>query len=83
MAAAGLTALGRIEGLDSLAASIDDDAYVRGSEPPISVGQFAAATLKRYTGQADIADVQAWQAWLDANRDGLTFDPEQQLWTLP
>ena len=52
IAAAGLTALGRLEGLDALTGSIDVDADLRGSHPPLTVAQFAAATLSRYTGAA-------------------------------
>lgn len=93
MAAAGLTSLGRLEGLDALVGSIDVDAGLRGSHPPLTVAQFAAATLSRYTG-ASVADVAtgtpeertatatAWRSWLRDNRDRLSYDVEHQQWVV-
>lgn len=48
LAAAAFVAAGRTEGTAVLSALLDDSSIVRGSEPPISIGEFAAQTLDRY-----------------------------------
>jgi hypothetical protein len=85
MAAAGAAAFGRVEGLDALAQMLPVDVEIKGSEPPLAVSTFAAATLARFTGQAlDRTASQAdWLSWLQANRDQLIFDPEERTWALP
>jgi hypothetical protein len=93
LAAAGLTSLGRLEGLDALVDSITVDAGLRGSLPPLTVSQFAAATLSRYTDAAvddagtstpeeRTAAAAAWSSWLVDNRDRLSFDREQLMWAV-
>jgi hypothetical protein len=93
IAAAGLTSLGRLEGLDALVGSIDVDAGLSGSRPSLTVAQFAAATLSRYTGAAvanaatstpeeRTATSGAWSSWLRDNRDRMSFNAELQVWAV-
>ena len=51
LAAASFVAAGRPEGGTALAALMGETALLRGSEPPISVGEFATATLERYAAR--------------------------------
>ena len=91
IAGAGLASLGRVEGLDALAALVAVDAGLRGSLPPVSVSAFAAATLAGVTDGAvgevststseDRTDsAAAWRSWLDGTRSRLSFDADQRLW---
>jgi hypothetical protein len=48
LAAAAFVAAGRTEGTAVLTALLDDSSIVRGSEPPISIGEVARQTLHRY-----------------------------------
>ena len=93
LAAAGLTSLGRLEGLDALVDLITVDAGLRGSLPPLTVPEFAAATLSRYTDAAvgdaatstteeRTAAAAGWSSWLQDNRDRLLFDGERQMWAV-
>ena len=93
LAAAGLTSLGQLEGLDALIGSITVDAGLRGSRPPLTVSEFAGATLSRYTDAAvgdgatgtpeeRTAAAAAWSSWLAGNRDRLSFDAERQMWAV-
>lgn len=51
LAAAAFVAAGRPEGATALDALIGETALLRGSEPPISVGEFATVTLERYAAR--------------------------------
>jgi hypothetical protein len=93
LAAAGLTALGRPEGLDGLVTSITSPDLLRGSHPPATVAQFAAVSLSRYAPDAvpstpvgapdeRTALAAAWAEWLQRNRGSLAFDAEQRVWSV-
>ena len=91
MAAAGLTAAGKLEGLDALVGLLGAAGAMDGAEPPDSVWAVAADVLERYThagvgppGAGDeaarTASAAAWSAWLAAKRDHLRFDAPNALW---
>lgn len=93
LAAAGLVSLGRAEGFDVLAASITSEAGIRAAHPPLTVAQFAAASLSRYTGNAvprgptgtpeeRTALAAAWTSWLADHRGRLVFDAAERLWSV-
>jgi hypothetical protein len=93
LAAATLVGFGDAAGLDPIRQALDADDFMSGAEPPLTLREFALETLARYVTGSDVPDPQsfaddssavtAWQAWLDANRAQLHFDPDQGVWTVP
>ena len=82
MAAATLASWGEADAVPVLVELTDDDGLLMGSEPPTSVGAFAAETLGRFVRGPDVAPgtdpaavKAAWQAWMAASSGRLVFDP--------
>ncbi|MGB8858620.1 MAG: hypothetical protein WCC60_05160 [Ilumatobacteraceae bacterium] len=93
MAATGLLARGRPEGFEPLIELLVDDS-LRPGQPPSEVWRDAVMALVRYTAISELGPPfdattqqraeakERWQAWLDGNRDRLTFDEAESLWVV-
>jgi hypothetical protein len=88
LAAAGALSFGERSAAPVLVALLDDADQLAGSEPPLTIGQFAASTLARYIDAPEIpADaappdlVTPWTEWLAGPGAAITFDPESGRWT--
>lgn len=92
LAAAGTVTEGGKDGFPVLIDMLGHAEFLRGSEPPLALWQFAALTLVRVTGDASRgpstgasayqarAAQQRWQAWWAANQAKLTWNKSEQLW---
>lgn len=90
MAAAALLAWGRREAADALVALLSSEGGIRGSEPPLTISAFAAATLDRFVDGPTIAAgatreerTAAWSTWLGANGASMQFDLDAARWDVP
>lgn len=90
IAASGLLARGVRGAAEALAELASSDAPLRGSEPPMAVGDFAAATLARFVAGPSVAGgasrtdaAAAWSAWLAQHGSALAYDAEAVRWSAP
>ena len=90
MAATTLLAWGRLEAVRVAIDLIPEQGNVRGSEPPLSLSDFARGALDREIQDPPIgldaapADAAAaWTTWIAANEAALRFDPATGLWSVP
>lgn len=92
MAAAGSVTNGDAAGFPVLVDLLGHAAIMRGSEPPEALWQFAAVSLVRVTGIANLGPASdagpaqltaarhRWRVWWSAHRSTLHWDAGQQLW---
>jgi hypothetical protein len=97
MAAAILLSLGDDSAVAVVREALATDTLLTGSEPPISIRQYAVNTLARYVTGSDVpqspdeiaeeddgtAAAGDWQEWLSANGDSLVFDQSSATWAVP
>jgi hypothetical protein len=90
MAAAALLARGVKEGAEPLVALAGSDEPLRGSKPPVIVGDFAAGSLARFIDGPNVASgasradaAATWSAWLTQNGSAMAYDPASARWSAP
>jgi hypothetical protein len=94
MAAAALVGLGDRAGLPVISASLAETDPVRGSDPPVAIGDFAAYLLGRYVVAPDAPPLPAtaddaaaypgdWATWLADHQGALRFDQGSHTWNTP
>ena len=94
MAGASLLAFGDAAGFAAIEAALDDGGGLAGSEPPLTITEFAVGTLARYViandvpaGPASPDELDAvrsgWIAWLGAHGTTLAFDDADGTWSGP
>jgi hypothetical protein len=75
-AAGSLVARGVIEALPVLIDSLELEADMPYSEPPLPAAEHARTTLEHYTGQT-FADAAGWRAWWEQVGGDLTWDGQR------
>ena len=88
LADGGLVTFGDPAGFAGLRRAVEDPKPLRGSEPPITIADYAARILARVIGPTanpprptDRATAgTAWAAWLDAHVATLAFDATTATW---
>jgi hypothetical protein len=93
MAAATLIAFGDRSGLAAAQDLLTETEPMRGSLPPVAIGNYMVSTLVHYVVAADApapgvstdvaSDAQAWAAWLPTHREALQFSPADGVWRMP
>jgi len=87
MAAAGALSLGEPSAGQVLVDLLPDRTDLRESEPTVTVGDFAAYTLKRFVAGPDLSATTpdsvaaAWQQWWGEHGNSLVFDAPSRMWS--
>jgi hypothetical protein len=87
MAAAGALSFGDSSDGQELVDLLPDTTDLRQSEPTVTVGDFAAYTLKRFVAGPDLSAATtpesigtAWQQWWADHGGSLEFDQAARMW---
>jgi len=90
MAASGLLARGVRDAAAPLVALVGSEEPLRGSDPPLLVGDYAAASLTRFVsgptvaaGAARADAAASWSAWLTENESIMIYDDDTGRWSAP
>jgi hypothetical protein len=88
LAAAGALALGEASAGPVLIDLVQEPTDMRESEPPVTVGDFAAYTLGRFVAGPDLttattpeAVAATWRQWWTDHQATLVFDPPTRMWS--